>query len=294
MISSMTGFGSAEFEDDEKSIYVEVKTVNNRFLKIRIKNPEFLNVYEQEIEKLIKQKISRGSINLIINYKTAKKEPVCSINFDNLKAYHKMFEQAKKEIGSDNDISIDSLINLPGVIERTINDNIESEQLTGPIYSLVSDALDDLTKMRVRGGKDIASAIMKITKKISLLLKEVKIRIPEMLANYTQRLQERISKLTKDTDITITKEDLGKEIAIFADRSDITEEINLLSSHLKQLAETLKKKEPVGKKLEFIVQEMFRESNTMGSKSNDDIMLNDIFSIKTEIEKIKELALNIE
>ncbi|MGR3179538.1 MAG: YicC/YloC family endoribonuclease [Candidatus Anammoxibacter sp.] len=294
MISSMTGFGSAEFADDEKSIYVEVKTVNNRFLKIRIKTPEFLNGYEQEIEKLIKQKISRGSINLIINYKTIRKEPACSINLDNLKAYHKMFEQAQKEIGSDNDIRIDSLINLPGVIERTINENIATEQLIEPIYKQVSDTLDDLKKMRLRGGKDIASAVVKITKKISLLLKEVKSRTPEMLANYTQRLQKRISKLTKDTDITVTKEDLVKEIAIFADRSDITEEINLLSSHLKQLAETLKKKEPVGKKLEFIVQEMFRESNTMGSKSNDDVMLNNIFEIKTEIEKIKELVLNIE
>ncbi|MGR3218195.1 MAG: YicC/YloC family endoribonuclease [Candidatus Anammoxibacter sp.] len=294
MISSMTGFGSAESTDDEKLVYVEVKTVNNRFLKIKIKSPEFINGHEQELEKLIKEKISRGSISLIINYKAAKKDPVCNINFDNLKAYHKMFKQAKKEIGSDNDISIDSLISLPGVIERTISDDTETEQLTETIYNLVSDTLEDLKKMRMRGGKDIAAAITKITKKISSLLKEVKRRTPEMLANYTQRLQERIAKLTKNSDITITKDDLCKEIAIFADRSDITEEINLLNSHLGQLSETLKKKEPVGKKLEFIVQEMFRESNTMGSKSNDDKMLNSIFDIKTEIEKIKELVLNVE
>lgn len=290
----MTGFGSARFEDDEKSIQVEVKTVNNRFLNIKIKNPEFLNGYEQEIEKCVKQKISRGSVNLAINCQTTNKESVCSINLDNLKAYYKMFQQAKKEIDCGNDIRIDSLINLPGVIEKVKDRDIDHEQLIEPIYNLVSAALDDMIQMRLRAGEDIMAEISSRGKHVRLLLNEVEGRIPKMVANYAERLHERITNLIKNTDVTITREELCKEVALFSDRSDITEEIKLLNSHIEQITETMNKGGYAGKKLEFIVQEMFREANTMGSKSNDETMLNCIFDIKAEIEKIKELVLNVE
>lgn len=295
MISSMTGFGFADVEDGATSIRIEARSVNNRYLKIKIKNPESLNGRESEIERRIKQKISRGSVTLTISLVTTdNEEPERSINVANLKSYFKMFQQIKEEIGHDRDVNLDSLIALPGVIERSCAARNLTESTTNLIYDTISTAMKKMAEMRLHAGRDIMDEITERCEHIRALLQNVKARIPEMLDNYSSRLLERITKLTKDVDVSITREDLCREIAIFADRSDITEEINLLTSHLGHLAETMNDGAQVGKKLEFIVQEMFRESNTMGSKSNDDIMLQNIFNIKNEVEKIKELVLNVE
>lgn len=294
MINSMTGFGCAEYEDDAKSIHVEIKTVNNRFLKIKIKTPEVMNAYEHEIEKRIKQSIKRGSVYVSINYRRTINEPICSINFDNLKHYYQMLQCTKDEINLKNDITLDTLINLPGIIEKPKNNDVDLEKYMNTTYDILSDSLGELVQMRMRAGKDIMAEIINIGEQIKVLLKVVEDRTPVMMTNYCKRLQERITNLTKDSNITVTEDDLCKEIAIYADRSDITEEINLLKSHIDQVNETMKNGGQVGKKVEFIIQEMFRESNTMGSKTNDEIMLSHIFDIKNEIEKIKELALNIE
>ena len=294
MISSMTGYGCAEYEDDEKSIHVEIKTVNNRFLKIKTKTPEFMNAYEHEIEKRVKQSIKRGSVYISINYQKTTNEPICNINFENLKHYYQMLQCTKEEINYKNDITLDTLITLPGIIEKPKNSDINLEEYVNATYDLLSDSLKDLVQMRIRAGKDIMGEVIDKGERIKVLLKKVEDRTPTMMTNYCKRLQERVATLTKDINVSVTEDDLCKEIAIYADRSDITEEIKLLRSHIDQLNETMENGGHVGKKAEFIIQEMFRESNTMGSKTNDEIMLSHIFDIKNEIEKIKELALNIE
>ncbi len=295
MISSMTGFGSAKLDDEAKSIYVEVRSVNGRFLKTKIKCPEFLKGYEEEIEKLLKQKISRGSVTLAINCNTTNNMPLCEINIDNLKAYHAMMLNAKKAIDHNGEVSFDSLINLPGVVERVTEDKTELEkELIDAVFKLINTSVDTMMEMRLRSGADIKNEIMDRGEKIKSLVKEVESLVPQMVENYTDRLHVRVSNMLKNSEVQINKDDLAREIAVFADRSDITEEIKLLSSHVDHFGETMNAGGHVGKKLEFVVQEMFREANTMGSKSNDDGMLNRIFDIKNEIEKIKELTLNIE
>lgn len=294
MISSMTGFGSAEFVDDKKSVSVEIRSVNNRFLKMKIKSPQFLRNYEHEFENEIKRNISRGSVSLVVNYQTIKTPTACNINIENLKTYFKMMQKAKCEIGFENEIDIAALMNMPGVVEHVEKEEEDSDSVKNLIFDLISTSIDEMQKMRSKSGVDIEEEIESRGKQILVLLEDVKAKVPVMLENYTERLKDRISNLLKDTDVTITRDDLSREIAIFADRSDITEEIKLLSSHVSQFKETMSTGGQVGKKLEFIVQEMFREANTMGSKSNDDTMLRIIFDIKTEIEKIKEMVLNIE
>jgi len=290
----MTGFGSAGHDDGEKSINVEVKSVNNRFLKTKTKLPEFLAEFEQEIEKKVKQSISRGTVTLTINYQSANAEPVCNVSYDALQAYYNMFQKVKDELGCDQDFSLDALMNLPGVIEKTKINEIDTKLLEKPLFDLISSAMEDMQQMRLRSGEDIMSEIINRGNHIKLLVKEIEKSAPEMLAVYAERLQERVSTLLKKSDIEITKDDLCKEIALYADRCDITEEVSLLTSHVEHLNETMDKGGNIGKKLEFIVQEMFREANTMGSKTNNETMLNNIFDVKTEIEKIKELVLNVE
>ena len=294
MISSMTGFGSAGYDDSEKSVNVEVKSVNNRFLKIKAKFPEFMAEFEPVIEKKIKQTIARGTVTLTINFQSVNTEPVCNVNYDTLQTYYNMFQRMKGELGSDQDFSLDALINLPGVIEKTKANEVDIKLLEKPVFDLISSAMDDLQQMRLRSGKDIMDEIVNRGNQIQSLVKKIEKNAPEMLAVYADRLHERVNKLLKKSDIEIAKDDLCKEIALYADRCDITEEVSLLTSHVEHLNETMDKGGNIGKKLEFIVQEMFREANTMGSKTNNEIMLNNIFDVKTEIEKIKELVLNVE
>lgn len=300
MIYSMTGFGAAEFNDMEKRVYVEARSVNNRFLKLNIKSPEFLNRYEQEIENCVKEKISRGTVTVIIEYKATNNETPYRVNANVLETYYKTLQDLKKEIEYDKpacagrDIPIESLITLPGVVERIENRERDAEPIIQIVYSLLRTAMEELLQMRAKAGAVIQKEIKARQGQIESLLKDVEDRIPEMLAHYTERLHQRISTLLKGSDAVIGKEDLHKEVAIFAERSDITEEIKLLRSHIAQLEETMDRGGDVGKKLEFIVQEMFREANTMASKSNDEKMLYSIVNIKAEIEKIKELVLNVE
>lgn len=294
MISSMTGYGSAEFVDEGKSVSVEVRSVNNRFIKIKIKSPHFLRNYEQELENRLKQEIPRGSVIVAINYQSTNPQPVTNINIDNLANYFKVIQEAKNEIGMASDVSIDSLLSLPGVIENSGR----SEEDMSPVKDLVSDlmssAIVDLNQMKLKSGNEIKDEIEDRCKQIKVLLNNVEERVPTMVVKYEERLRERIGKLLEGTGVNLSKDDLCREVAVFADRSDITEEIKLLGCHVKQLNEIMNIGGQVGKKMEFVVQEMFRESNTMGSKSNEDEMLRYIFDIKTEVEKIKELTLNIE
>lgn len=294
MIYSMTGFGAAEFNDNGKRVYVEIRSVNNRFLKINIRSPEFLNHYEQEIENCIKEKISRGAVTVIIEYRSTNSEPLYRVNINILETYYKTLQDLKKEIEYDKDISIESLITLPGVVERIESREIDAEPIIQIAYSLLKAAMEELLQMRRKAGVVIQSEIKARQGQIESLLKDVEDRILIMLTHYTERLHQRISTLLKGSDIVISKEDLHKEVAIFAERSDITEEIKLLRSHIAQLEEAMDRGGDVGKKLEFIVQEMFREANTMASKSNDEKMLYSIVNIKAEVEKIKELVLNVE
>lgn len=294
MIRSMTGFGTAEIMDETKTIQIEIRTVNNRFLKIESRVPQPLEIYEGQIEGLVKHKISRGSIFLSINYKSARQEYDYRLNLDTLKRYYYSLREAQNELGIKEDISILSLIQLPGVYQEGQGSNGYAEGLWPQLEKMVEAALDKAVQMRIEEGKNLWKEFESCKNEIALLLKKVEDRVPHVVSGYKQRLHNRVSTLLADTGTNVSEADLCREIAIFAERSDITEEIARLKSHLSQLDDTMLEEQSVGKKLEFIVQEMFREANTMAAKANDSELVWDVIKIKTEIEKIKEQVLNVE
>ncbi len=296
MIKSMTGFGRSEIKDEEKTVIVELRSVNNKYLKINIRVPESLTGYEDRIEKLLRKELIRGTINLAIEYKACDQVPKCVINKDILKEYHNLISEARKEISSEQDITLDNLISLPGVLEYkkdSGNGKIEDD-FWKEIEQLIKDSVHDLKSMREAEGQNLRIEINKWKDKISALLDVIETMAPKVVSEYSSRIQDRVSTLLSGTDSKLEKSDLHKEIAIFADRCDISEELGRLRSHILLFENVMDNEEPNGRKLEFIVQEMFREANTIASKANNSDIIEDVISIKTEIERIKEQVLNIE
>jgi uncharacterized protein (TIGR00255 family) len=290
----MTGFGSAEYKDDERTIHIELRSVNNRFLKIDSRLPEILQTFENEIERLIREEIVRGTVLLNINYQSLKQESEYTLNSSKVREYYSLLTDIKKEIGSRERISVQSLMLLPGVVQKGKKDQEDRDNLLSLCITLVTEALEKMVEMRAVEGKHLGKDIKQRKDAILSMLEKIETRAPVVVQEYSKRLRDKISVLLAGTDTELSDSNLYREIAVFAERCDISEEINRLKSHLNQLQETILSDEPIGRKLEFIVQEMFRETNTMCSKANDSILLKDLVDVKTEIEKIREQAFNIE
>ncbi|KHE92761.1 MAG: YicC family protein [Candidatus Scalindua rubra] len=296
MIKSMTGFGQSELKDEEKTVIVELRSVNNKYLKINIRVPDLLSGVEDKIEKLLKKELVRGTINLTIEYITCDQVPKCVINKDILREYHNMISEAREEISIQQDVTLDNLISLPGVLEfkRDSGNGMTDDDFWHELEQLVKLAINDLKKMREAEGKNLRIEIDKWKDNISVLLDDIETMAPKVVLEYSSRIQERISTLLAGSESKIDNNDLHKEIAIFADRCDISEELGRLRSHILLFDNVMDNEEPNGRKLEFIVQEMFREANTIASKANNSDIIKDVISIKTEIERVKEQILNLE
>lgn len=290
----MTGFGSAEYKDNERSMHIEIRSVNNRFLKIDSRLPDILQTFESEIERPIREKISRGTILLNVSYQSLKHESEYVLNSNKLREYHNLLTDIKKEIGSRERISMNSLILLPGVLQKGKRDQEDGDNVFSICNTLLNEALERMLEMRAIEGKHLGKDIEQRKDVILSALEKIEARAPMVSQEYSKRLKERTASLLAGTDITLIESDFYREIAIFAERCDISEEVNRLKSHLNQLQESLSSDEPMGRKIDFIVQEMFRETNTMCSKANDSTLLKDLVDVKTEIEKIREQAFNIE
>ncbi len=294
MLKSMTGFGVAEYKNDNCIIRVELRSVNNRFLKIDSRLPDVLQTFESEIERPVKEKINRGTVLLNVNYQSLRQEPEYILNNERLKEYYHLLSSIKKEIKSKERISVNSLITLPGVLQKGKNDKENAELLLHKCLSLVHEALNKLLEMRSVEGMFLGKDIENRKELILSILNKIESRSPVVVQEYSNRLRSRVTSLLSGTDIELAESNLYREIAIFAERCDISEEVSRLRSHLNQLEDTIRLDEPVGRKLDFIIQEMFRETNTMCSKANDSVMLKDLVDIKTEIEKVREQVFNIE
>ena len=296
MIKSMTGFGRAELKGEENTILVEIRSLNNKYLKINTKIPEPLTDFEERIGKLIKKEMFRGTVNLTLEYKTAEQEPKCFINKDVLKKYYSSVCETREEISSTQDVSLEKLISLPGVLEfkKDTGNGKVTDDLWLELEKSIKLAIDDLNQMKGAEGRNLQLEIEKWTNQISLLLDKIETKSANVVSGYRDRIHERISSLLEGTEIKIDKSDLYKEVAIFADRCDISEELGRLRSHLLLLNDVMENEEPTGRKLEFIVQEMFREANTIAAKANNADIIKDVIDVKTEIERTKEQVFNVE
>ena len=292
----MTGFGRAELKGEENTILVEIRSLNNKYLKINTKIPESLTDFEERIGKLIKKEMFRGTVNLTLEYKASEQEPKCFINKDVLKKYYSSVCETREEISSTQDVSLEKLISLPGVLEfkKDTGNGKVTDDLWLELEKSIKLAIDDLNQMKGAEGRNLQLEIEKWTNQISLLLDKIETKSANVVSGYRDRIQERIASLLEGTEIKIDKSDLYKEVAIFADRCDISEELGRLRSDLLLLNDVMENEAPTGRKLEFIVQEMFREANTIAAKANNADIIKDVIDVKTEIERTKEQVFNVE
>ena len=294
MLKSMTGYGQATREGKDFVLSIEVKSVNNRFLKIAGKIAEEVSYLQNELEEQIRKVVVRGSISFTLHFEPTRYDNLYEIDEGVLKKYLQSLNRIKKDLELEEDIHLRDLLLLPGVI-HTEEALILGKDIVLPVaLGSMDAALQDLLRMRAREGAALTEEFRKRSVVLRDLLEKVKKEAPLAVEEYHTKLEDRVNHLLKDRGVKLTPEDLLAEVAILAERSDITEEIARFDSHLEQFSSTLDSTQPCGRKLEFIVQELFRESNTMGAKSSNTVLNRSIVEIKAEVDRLKEQVVNVE
>lgn len=293
MIVSMTGFGDATTESGGTHYAVEIRSLNNRYFKPVIKLPETISGLEPEVESMLREKLGRGSITFILKMRTDSAEAAYHINTEALKSY---LEQLQTVKGLDRLVTIDlaSLVQLPGVCQEPTDESDEIQKHGATIRELTVRAIEKLNVMRAREGQTLFNELMRHVKVIAANLSEIGERAPSVVEDYHKRLSQRISQLLAKAELAVSQVDLIKEVAVFAERADIAEEVQRLSSHLGAFEQSCRQGEHAGRKLDFIAQEMLREANTIGSKANDAEIARRIVEIKGAIDRLKEQVQNVE
>jgi uncharacterized protein (TIGR00255 family) len=293
MIVSMTGFGDASSERDGTHYAVEIRSLNNRFFKAVIKLPDNVSGLEPELETMLREGLGRGSITYILKMRMNSAEAAYHINTPALKAY---LEQLQAVKGLDRLVTIDlaSLVALPGVCQEP-RDESDEIAVHGPVIrQLTTKAIEKLCQMRGREGQSLFSDLMKHSKLIAENLKEIEKRAPFVIDDYHKKLTSRVNQLMSKAELQVNQADLLKEVAVFAERADISEEIQRLTHHLQAFEQACRAGEHAVRKLDFITQEMLREANTIASKANDATIAGHIVEIKGAIDRLKEQVQNVE
>jgi len=289
----MTGFGSAGGGADGVDYNVEVRSVNNRYFKINVKLPEAWSSAEAEIEKLVRGRLTRGSVSLSVRMKVSQEMAAGHVNAEVLRRYVDQLRELEVEANPTLRIDLGSMLLLPGVCEPPAMDQIVA-RTRGRLMEVVAEALNGLMTMREQEGQALKDDLAKNCRLIEDRLADVKARAPMVVQEYHDRLAIRVKQLTEQARIEIDQDSLAREVALFAERSDIAEEITRLTGHVAQFRRTMDSPEPAGRKLDFIAQEMLREANTIASKSNDSDIARAVVDIKTAIDRIKEQVQNAE
>ena len=294
MIKSMTGFGRSEYTDGKRNITVEIKSVNHRYSDISIKMPRRYGFAEDKVNNAVKEHIRRGKVDVSIMVENITENDVnIKLNTMIAKQYYENLLELRKEFSVEGDITLQFLAGLPDVM-KAIPDVEDEEEITKAILIPVAEAAANLEKMRAVEGEKLAEDLIAKGRSIRSILDKIAERAPQVSIDYTARLRERITELIGGS-IEVPEDRILVEAAIFADKCAIDEEITRLGSHLIQLENIVTKStQPDGKKLDFLVQEMNREANTIGSKANDITITGYMLEIKSEIEKIREQVQNIE
>lgn len=294
MIKSMTGFGRGEFSDGKRNITAEIKTVNHRYADISIKMPKRYSFAEEKLKSLIRKNVKRGKAEVSIIVESLTEDDML-IKLNTLAAdqYMKNLQVLKNTYELAGDIDIRLLSSMPDVI-KAIPDVADEDEVLAVMEKAVSLAAENLDDMRRAEGEKLAQDLLMRGELIRNIVSKIDERAPMVVKDYTDKMYARIKELLEDG-VDIPEERILVEAAVFADKSNITEELVRLDSHMKQLADILTNStEPVGKKLDFLVQEMNREANTIGSKANDLEITSLMLETKSEIEKIREQVQNIE
>ena len=292
MIKSMTGFGRCEITDGERKFTVELKGVNHRYLDVNIRMPKKLNFFETAIRNLLKQYAQRGKVDIFITYEDLSEGQV-SLKYNSSLAeeYLIYFKQIQESFGLDYDIRVSTLSRCPEVL--TMEEQVvDEEELWNALEKALKGAFEQFRDTRVVEGENLKKDIIEKLDELLVLVAHIEKRSPEIIAEYRAKLETKVKELLEDAQIEEGR--LATEVVLFADKICTDEETVRLKSHIEHMRDTLNSSEGIGRKLDFIAQEMNREANTILSKANDLETSNYAIDLKTNIEKIREQIQNIE
>jgi uncharacterized protein (TIGR00255 family) len=297
----MTGQGHASQQGEVGTVAVEVRTVNNRGFKCVLRTSDGLTTMESRIESLTRKLIRRGSVYLNVAWHRPPGEALPRIDAEVLKAYYRQLEETQRTIGGNASIDLSSLMTLPGVIVPSR----ERQDDDGPLWELVQQTIlltiDNLNQMRAVEGANMSATLREESQQIQMRIARIAEMAPRTVDTYRARLEAKIQRALAENELKVEAVDLLREVQIYADRADVSEEITRLGSHLEMFLGVLgrpqtadSQPEPTGRKLDFIIQEMFREINTIGSKAADAEISAEVVEIKCAIERMRELVQNLE
>lgn len=284
----MTGFGEGRLQDDRETVTVEVRSVNNRHLKLSTRLGDPYTAMEPEIERLVRENVRRGTVNLSLRVERPRRPEDYRLNLTALESYREQL----RTLGTEPDLA--ALLSLPGVVEDRRENNGEAHGAWPRIEPVVRSALVAFQAARAEEGRAMAAELLALGRSIRERLERVASRSPAVVSGFEARLTERVNALIERHGVQVEPKDLIREVALFAERADIAEEITRLRAHLEQYEAVIEAPESAGRKLEFVVQEMGRETNTIGSKASDIEISREVVEMKGALERIRELIQNVE
>ncbi|AKL95547.1 putative protein UPF0701 [Clostridium aceticum] len=293
MLRSMTGFGRGDVQLEGKHFQIELKSVNHRYVDISVKMPKSFTYLEEQIRKIIKEKVYRGRVEVFIGYKNIGESDIKVITDI---ALAQQYVEALKEIHHrfdlEKDIAVSTIAKFPDVLKLEKKEE-DQEMIWNLLKEGLMDALNSLLEMRIEEGWKLKEDLLKRLDILLDLIQKIEERSPEVVKEHKKRLTKRVKEMLEE-ELEIDEGRIALEVALFADKSSITEEIVRFNSHIIQFKKSMEQQEAVGRKLDFIIQEMNREINTIGSKANDLTTANMVVEVKSELEKIREQIQNIE
>lgn len=294
MLNSMTGYGEAAGELEGVSYAIEIKAVNNRYLKTIVKLPEGVTFLEDEIDKELRKRLSRGTINCVLRIKGASATDLFAIDEVALRSIVSRLNAVSSSVGVAGAIDLASLLELPGIVQPTQPDEEQSARIRRLVLTLTGEALDKLQRMREAEGGFLEADLRKHCDAMMAELDVIRQRSGSVVIEYAKRLRRRVEELLAEAKLKLDEQTLAREVAILADRSDISEEIARLDAHLQQFRQICQTDGQAGRRLDFLSQEMLREANTVASKAADASIARSVVDIKCLIERLKEQIQNIE
>jgi uncharacterized protein (TIGR00255 family) len=294
VLLSMTGFGGAHSQQDGLAVAVEVRAINSRFFKLTVRATEGYSALEPQIEEVARQNIRRGTVQVNLRVDRLRSCQDFRINSEVLGGYRDQLKALYQKWGQAANVSLEALMPLPGVVNDPASILFAPEDDWPVISKVVGAAFENLAHMRTREGQAMADDLALNCRAIAVGVEAILKRSPLVLEAYRTRLEERLSKVLAEHQVALNPADVIREVALYAERGDISEEIVRLKSHLEQFDAIMQTPESSGRKLEFLTQELFREANTIGSKASDVEIAKHVIEIKTAIERIREMIQNVE
>ncbi len=295
VIRSMTGFGEASAQEAGAHYFLELRSLNNKYFKSVIRLPEELQALEPELEAELRRKLTRGTVTLVGKFVDSSEAAAYEINKQALGRYVEQLRDTPQMNGGDVRVDLGPLLALPGVLQPPADEESKHARARDVMLALLAKACEQLVLMRQREGEMLLSELMSQHDAIVERLERVAVRVPNVVEEYHQRLRARVETMLANAGAAVQDADLVREVAIYAEKSDIAEEVQRLSAHMKQYKDLLAGAErPIGRTLDFLAQEMLREANTIASKSGDAEISRDIVEIKGAIDRIKEQVQNVE